>query len=103
VNPLCLTKDDLKTGRLVELLPGRHIDVAMHWQYARLGARLLDVLTQEVVKAAGKGWLVPSRRVVPEHLSAAYNGSGAEGFLFSPIAGMSFGGYIPLRDRLRGH
>lgn len=55
MNPLGLIKDDLKSGRLIELLPGRHIDVALHWQYARLGARLLDVLTQEVVKAAGRG------------------------------------------------
>jgi LysR family transcriptional regulator (chromosome initiation inhibitor) len=55
MNPLSLIKDDLKSGRLVELLPGRHIDVTLHWQYARLGARLLDVLTREVVKAAKQG------------------------------------------------
>jgi LysR family transcriptional regulator (chromosome initiation inhibitor) len=55
MNPVSLVKDDLKSGRLVELLPGRHIDVALHWQYARIGAKLLDVLTQEVVKAAKKG------------------------------------------------
>jgi LysR family transcriptional regulator, chromosome initiation inhibitor len=55
MNPLSLIKDDLKSGRLIELLPGRHVDVALHWQYARLGARLLDVLTREVVKAAGRG------------------------------------------------
>lgn len=62
MNPVSLVKDDLKSGRLVELLPGRHIDVALHWQYARIGAKLLDVLTQEVVKAAGKGLSAPTVR-----------------------------------------
>lgn len=33
----------------------RYINVALHRQYARIGAKLLDVLTQEVMKAAGRG------------------------------------------------
>jgi LysR family transcriptional regulator (chromosome initiation inhibitor) len=61
MNPLCLVKDKLAEGRLVDLSPGRHIDVALHWQYARVGARLLDMLTKEVVAAARRG-LVMRRR-----------------------------------------
>ncbi len=61
MNPLCLVKDKLADGRLIDLSPGRHIDVALHWQYARVGARLLETLTKEVV-AAAKRSLVPRRR-----------------------------------------
>lgn len=59
MNPVRLIKDDLKSGSLAELLPGRHVDVALHWQYARIGARLLDVLTKEVMKAAKSSLLAP--------------------------------------------
>ncbi|MFN7288915.1 MAG: hypothetical protein ACK5TL_01125, partial [bacterium] len=44
--------DHLAAGRLVELVPGRRLDVALHWQHARLGARLLAALTKEVLAAA---------------------------------------------------
>ncbi|MBK1661752.1 ArgP/LysG family DNA-binding transcriptional regulator [Paracraurococcus ruber] len=52
MNPLPLVEEHLRAGRLVELLPGRRLDVALHWQHARLGARLLEALTAEVVAAA---------------------------------------------------
>ncbi|MBP1806798.1 LysR family transcriptional regulator ArgP [Rubellimicrobium aerolatum] len=48
MNPLALAAPHLKAGRLVELVPGRPLDVELHWQHARLGARLLDALTREV-------------------------------------------------------
>jgi LysR family transcriptional regulator (chromosome initiation inhibitor) len=52
MNPLPLVAEHLAAGRLVELLPGRRLDVALHWQHARLGARLLAALTDEVLAAA---------------------------------------------------
>jgi LysR family transcriptional regulator (chromosome initiation inhibitor) len=52
MNPLPLVAEHLAAGRLVELLPGRRLDVALHWQHARLGARLLATLTEEVLAAA---------------------------------------------------
>jgi LysR family transcriptional regulator, chromosome initiation inhibitor len=63
MNPLCLVKDKLADGRLVDLSPGRHMDVALHWQYARVGARLLDLLTKEVVAAARRSLVTRGRRV----------------------------------------
>ena len=52
MNPLALVASHLASGRLVELLPGRPLDVALHWQSARLGAGLLNALTSEVTAAA---------------------------------------------------
>lgn len=59
MNPLPLIGEHLATGRLVELVPKRRLDVPLHWQHARLGARLLDALTREVVTEARRS-LVPS-------------------------------------------
>jgi LysR family transcriptional regulator, chromosome initiation inhibitor len=58
MNPQCLVKDMLADGRLVDLSPGKHVDVALYWQCARIGGRLLDALTKDVVAAAKQG-LVP--------------------------------------------
>lgn len=52
MNPLALVAPHLASGRLIELIPGRRLDVQLHWQFARLGARLLQSLTGEVVAAA---------------------------------------------------
>jgi LysR family transcriptional regulator (chromosome initiation inhibitor) len=52
MNPLPMVEAHLGAGRLVELVPGRRLDVALHWQCARLGARLLDCLTREVAAVA---------------------------------------------------
>jgi LysR family transcriptional regulator, chromosome initiation inhibitor len=62
MNPLCLAKDMLADGRLVEPSPGKHVDVALYWQCARIGGRLLDTLTKEVVTAARQGLAPPRRR-----------------------------------------
>jgi LysR family transcriptional regulator (chromosome initiation inhibitor) len=59
MNPLPLVGAHLATGRLVELMPRRCLDVPLHWQHARLGARLLDALTREVTIEARRS-LVPS-------------------------------------------
>jgi hypothetical protein len=52
MNALALVEPHLGGGRPVELLPGQRADVALHWQHGRLGARLLEALTTEVVAAA---------------------------------------------------
>jgi LysR family transcriptional regulator (chromosome initiation inhibitor) len=52
MNPVLLVHEHLRDGRLVELLPGSSLDVRLHWQCARLGGRLLDVLTRSVVEFA---------------------------------------------------
>jgi LysR family transcriptional regulator (chromosome initiation inhibitor) len=61
MNPLSLIKDRIAAGHLVDLSPSRHIDVALHWQYARIGGRLLEMLTQDVV-AEAKASLITRRR-----------------------------------------
>jgi LysR family transcriptional regulator (chromosome initiation inhibitor) len=52
LNPEALVAPHLADGRLVDLAPDRPLDVALYWQRARLGARLLDALTRAVVAAA---------------------------------------------------
>ncbi len=52
LNPLVLVEAHLTAGPLVELVPGQRLDVPLHWQHARLGARLLDGLTTTVLEAA---------------------------------------------------
>ena len=55
MNPVALATPHLGAGRLIELLPGKPLDVPLHWQHARLGARLIDRLTRDVVAAAKVG------------------------------------------------
>ncbi|HUX69431.1 MAG TPA: LysR family transcriptional regulator ArgP [Cellulomonadaceae bacterium] len=43
----------LAEGTLVELDPGRHLDVPLYWQHWKLRAPALDDLTRRVVVAAG--------------------------------------------------
>jgi LysR family transcriptional regulator (chromosome initiation inhibitor) len=52
MNPLRLVQPHLAAGRLVELLPGRFLDVTLYWQHARLGKTLLNSLTREIESAA---------------------------------------------------
>lgn len=58
MNPLALAGPHLAAGRLVELLPGRPLDVPLHWQAVRLGAGLIDRLTRAVT-AEARARLVP--------------------------------------------
>lgn len=55
MNPLTLVKEHLAAGRLVELVPGRPLDVVLHWQAARLPVPALDALGRAVVRAAEAG------------------------------------------------
>ena len=65
LNPRQMADAHLAAGRLVELVPGRPLDVALHWQHARLGARLLDVLTHEVSAEAKRSLSQPADRQDP--------------------------------------
>ncbi len=52
MNPLPLVQQHLESGRLVELVPGRMLDVPLYWQSARLPVPALDALTRCVHTAA---------------------------------------------------
>lgn len=54
LNPEPLVAAHLARGRLVELVPGRPLDVPLHWQVARLELPLLATLTREVEAAAAQ-------------------------------------------------
>ena len=49
-------REDVAAGRLVEIAPGRHVDVPLFWQHWRLGSALMEDLTDAVVAAAAQ-WL----------------------------------------------
>lgn len=52
MNPEPLVRSHLAAGRLVEVLPGRPLDVVLHWQVAQLKLPALDRLTQQVLAVA---------------------------------------------------
>ncbi len=60
MNPELLARPHLDAGRLVELVPGTGIDVALHWQHPRLAPAILARLTEAVV-AAARAALRPQR------------------------------------------
>jgi LysR family transcriptional regulator (chromosome initiation inhibitor) len=53
MNPECLAREHIAAGRLVELVPGLAIDVALYWQSARLPVPSLDRLGRAVAATAG--------------------------------------------------
>lgn len=58
LNPAALVAEHLRTGRLVELLPGATLDVPLYWQVSRLAAERLTGLTRQVIATARRS-LVP--------------------------------------------
>lgn len=60
LNPAPLVADLLKSGALVELCPGRTLDVPLFWQINRLSEAVLSTLT-DCVRAAAKRQLLPYR------------------------------------------
>jgi LysR family transcriptional regulator (chromosome initiation inhibitor) len=52
MNPTQLADDHLKSGRLVELIPGATLEVPLFWQVNRLAADRLADLTRQVVATA---------------------------------------------------
>ena len=59
LHPVALVEGHLAAGRLVELAPGHRLDVLLHWQFARIGARVLADLTRAVVAAARASLVAP--------------------------------------------
>jgi LysR family transcriptional regulator, chromosome initiation inhibitor len=52
LHPQTLVNDALRSGQLVELLPGSHLDVPLYWQQARSASGLLSELRRSVMAAA---------------------------------------------------
>lgn len=50
MNPLPLVHDHLAAGRLVEVVPGRPLDVMLYWQVANLPIPLLETLTRHILQ-----------------------------------------------------
>lgn len=50
-----VAQPDLAAGRLVEVAPGKYIDVPLYWQHWKLQSAVLDALTEAVLRAASKG------------------------------------------------
>lgn len=57
MNPDALVADHIAAGRLVDLAPDHPLDVALHWQFARLTAPALDPLTRAMQAAARRALL----------------------------------------------
>jgi LysR family transcriptional regulator (chromosome initiation inhibitor) len=55
MNPEALVREHLKSGALVELVPGRALAVPLYWQHTRLQVPVLGRLTRAVVEAARRG------------------------------------------------
>jgi LysR family transcriptional regulator (chromosome initiation inhibitor) len=52
MNPASLVREHLRSGALVELVPGRTLAVPLYWQHTRLQVPMLSRLTEAVVGAA---------------------------------------------------
>ncbi len=52
----------LAEGRLVDLSPGHVIDVPLYWHYWRQGGKVLDALTDHLLRL-GDAWLTPLSRL----------------------------------------
>jgi LysR family transcriptional regulator, chromosome initiation inhibitor len=52
MNPMQLVREHLRSGALVELVPGRTLAVPLYWQHTRLQVAQLDRLTRAVVDSA---------------------------------------------------
>jgi LysR family transcriptional regulator (chromosome initiation inhibitor) len=50
--PEQIARADIAAGRLVDLTPGRHLDVPLYWQYWRMESAVLSALTTAVRTAA---------------------------------------------------
>ncbi len=50
---------DLAAGRLVEVAPGKYVDVPLYWQHWKLDSAVLEALTTAVLRAAASGLRSP--------------------------------------------
>ena len=53
MTPDPMVQHDLEAGTLVELLPGKPVDVPLYWQSWRLNVQALHHMTEAVQRAAG--------------------------------------------------
>jgi LysR family transcriptional regulator (chromosome initiation inhibitor) len=59
LHPQALVRTPLRDGTLVELVPGRPLDVPLYWQHARAASSLLDGLSRCVLAAAARALRAP--------------------------------------------
>jgi LysR family transcriptional regulator, chromosome initiation inhibitor len=52
--PEQIAREDIAAGRVVELTPGRHLDVPLYWQYWRMESDVLTALTEAVKAVAAE-------------------------------------------------
>ncbi|MGE6756683.1 LysR family transcriptional regulator ArgP [Corallococcus interemptor] len=52
MNPESLIREELRSGKLVELVTGRHLDVVLYWQQGRLASPLAEELSRTILAAA---------------------------------------------------
>jgi LysR family transcriptional regulator (chromosome initiation inhibitor) len=50
-----VAQPEVAAGRLVDVAPGKYIDVPLYWQHWKLQSTILDALTTAVRRAASKG------------------------------------------------
>lgn len=55
MNPTSMVREHLKSGALLELVPGRPLAVPLYWQHTRLQVPVLSRLTRAVIQAARSG------------------------------------------------
>lgn len=72
----------LAAGTLVELAPGHHLDVELHWQHWRLRTPALDDLTERVVGAASRALHQGAEPRMPPTGAAEREGRGGPGASF---------------------
>jgi LysR family transcriptional regulator (chromosome initiation inhibitor) len=60
--PQLQVREELASGRLVDLLPERCIDVPLYWHHWRNGGELLAGLTQQLQRAAATVLVTPAGR-----------------------------------------
>lgn len=53
MTPDPMVQHDLEAGTLVELIPGKPVNVPLYWQYWRLNVQALQHMTEAVQRAAG--------------------------------------------------
>lgn len=58
-----LAGPELAAGRMVNVAPGKYIDVPLYWQHWKLESGILDALTAAVLRAAEAGLRTASRRL----------------------------------------
>ena len=54
-----IAEPELAAGRLVDVAPGKYIEVPLYWQHWKLESPILDALTAAVLRAAAAGLRTP--------------------------------------------